>query len=479
MDTNGIAITSVKPISVAPSGGVAGSVVYDAGAWDGANAYDVGAIVFSGSPTALYYISLTLHTSATPPASDTTNWAPLGGGGGGGGNWSYRGNFAGSTAYAVNDVVFSISVPTNTYVCIIAYTSPATLGDPSTNPTNWRLFATTSTGNAGSSISATGSSVVCNPTTQGVDITATGQINLTTAGSMAVTVPFTLQTDGFQMITNTTSEWIMNNTPSAGIQNTIIADTNGFKIQSDAQTVFAPQNIDSAVSITPGGTVSSPATGAVMFDTKAFTIGNAYVLGAVCVDALGRSYVSLTGNQGASQPIADPTNWRPLAPFPVIGTWYNPQPQQLTSGNTSIVFDELADWSSSNIADYWSFNGAGVFSVLIAGVYRVELNITVQGNDGTWDALSNKQISIDVTPNVAGALPTQIITQSALMASGQQYSQSLSGLYSLLVGDVVSFRVTNAFTLSGGTNPPAVVGSVSGAPLRFLNSYFSAEFLKP
>lgn len=102
------------------------------------------------------------------------------GSGGGGGNWSYRGNFAVSTAYAVNDVVFSLSKPTLSYVCILAYSSPATGDDPSTNTTNWKLFATNSS-TSGGGVSSVNASGLTAPATG--DITLAGGTGVTFSGA--------------------------------------------------------------------------------------------------------------------------------------------------------------------------------------------------------------------------------------------------------------------------------------------------------
>jgi hypothetical protein len=72
------------------------------------------------------------------------NWQSIGGGGGGGGNWSWRGNFntTSATAYALNDVVFDSVNTTDTYICILAYTTTVpTPTAPSANTTNWLLLA--------------------------------------------------------------------------------------------------------------------------------------------------------------------------------------------------------------------------------------------------------------------------------------------------------------------------------------------------
>jgi hypothetical protein len=93
----------------------------------------------------------------------------------GGGNWSYKGTFniTTDTAYAVNDVVFDTVNDAQTYICASAYTTAPPYPAPSTDPTHWTLFATNSGGGpGGSSISADGTSVVCNVPAGGVTITA-------------------------------------------------------------------------------------------------------------------------------------------------------------------------------------------------------------------------------------------------------------------------------------------------------------------
>jgi hypothetical protein len=72
--------------------------------------------------------------------------------GGGGGNWSYNGvfNTTADTAYALNDVVFDTVNTSQTYICILAYTTATPYPAPSTDATHWLLLATNSaTGGTG------------------------------------------------------------------------------------------------------------------------------------------------------------------------------------------------------------------------------------------------------------------------------------------------------------------------------------------
>lgn len=90
-----------------------------------------------------------------------------------GDNW--RGPFASSTVYALNDVVSSGG---STYICILAYTSTATL--PSADATHWTLYT---------SVGATGPTGVTGPTGATGPVGVTGVTGVTGAGVTGVTGP--------------------------------------------------------------------------------------------------------------------------------------------------------------------------------------------------------------------------------------------------------------------------------------------------
>jgi len=122
-------------------------------------------------------LTMTINGGGTKPvnvvgAGLTVNGVPVGTGG----NWSYRGlfNTTLATAYALNDVVFDTVNTAESYVCILAYTTASPFTPPSSDATNWKLFATNSTTGTASSIS--------NGTAPNV-----GSVSVDTAGVVAIT----------------------------------------------------------------------------------------------------------------------------------------------------------------------------------------------------------------------------------------------------------------------------------------------------
>jgi hypothetical protein len=165
-------------------------------AWSATVAYAVGDIVYDatqGGNDAVYICSAATTASSTPAPHLSTPafWNLLvTPGTGGGGNWSYK-TFAPSTAYALNDVVFSLTNPNQTYICILAYTTSATPDDPSANATNWDLFATNSATATATQISNGGSALVSVSSGQGVTAAAfgTGANGLQLYGSATASIP--------------------------------------------------------------------------------------------------------------------------------------------------------------------------------------------------------------------------------------------------------------------------------------------------
>lgn len=97
-------------------------------AWNSANAYAVGAVVISSGTT---YVCLTAQPASSPAPTNGTNWQSIGGGGAGGGNWSYKGAWAGSNSYVVNDVVANPTASDANFIGYIASSNiPASSNAP-------------------------------------------------------------------------------------------------------------------------------------------------------------------------------------------------------------------------------------------------------------------------------------------------------------------------------------------------------------
>jgi hypothetical protein len=152
---------------------------------------------------------------------------------------------------------------------------------------------------------------------------------------------------------------------------------------------------------------------------------------------------------------------------PFQATYYKTTNQNLTSGSTDITFDGLAAWN--NVGGYITHtSGSKDFTVVQTGLYQLEWNTTITATGATWLTTTNKFISIDVTRSPAAE--EAIIGQSAFMASGTNYAQSISATFYLVAGDVINCRVVNTFT---GTAP-----SVLGLTSTFdLNTWFSWRYI--
>jgi len=138
--------------------------------------------------------------------------------------------------------------------------------------------------------------------------------------------------------------------------------------------------------------------------------------------------------------------------------------QNLTSGPTDMTFNQTGSWN--NTGGYITHtSGSTDFTVVQAGLYKLDFNATMVGTSGNWTDLL-KQISIDVTrsPNPEAI----IIAQNASIPTARNYGQSLSGSLYLEAGDVINCRINNVFT---GT--VTALGSASGD----LNTFFSWTYI--
>jgi hypothetical protein len=118
-------------------------------------------------------------------------------------------------------------------------------------------------------------------------------------------------------------------------------------------------------------------------------------------------------------------------------TYYRITDLTSVNGNTDIPFDQVATGSNPN-GYITQVAGSTDFNVVQAGLYQLELHVSVAPNGGSWNAANNKVISIDIlrAPTAEQAL----ISQSAVCASAQSYSLCLSTTYRLLAGDVLNMR---------------------------------------
>ena len=137
----------------------------------------------------------------------------------------------------------------------------------------------------------------------------------------------------------------------------------------------------------------------------------------------------------------------PIAPV-YQATYYKSAPQNLTNGSTDITFNSTAAWN--NAAGYITHSsGSASFTVVQAGLYQLEWNASVLANGATWNTANSKVISIDITRS-----PTAeqiVIGQTAVTATTQDYTQSLSSSFYLEAGDVINCRIQGNFATATPT----------------------------
>jgi hypothetical protein len=222
-------------------------------------------------------------------------------------------------------------------------------------------------------------------------------------------------------------------------------DTGGSKlaIRFDAATQPITANMTNCtISVHLGGGNTNIVEN-VGAEIVAFTqSANSCLLDGKNVDTLGISSIPVAFLD--NEPVG-------VAPPVFQATYYKSADQALVSGSTDITFDEEGSWNNDN-GYITHTGGTAAFTVVQAGLYQLEWNTTITANSATWATTSNKFISIDVTRSPVAE--QAIIGQSAFMASGTNYSQSVCSTFDLAAGDVINCRIVNTFT--GG--PPAALG---------------------
>jgi hypothetical protein len=131
----------------------------------------------------------------------------------------------------------------------------------------------------------------------------------------------------------------------------------------------------------------------------------------------------------------------PAAPL-YQSTYYKTAQQNLINGSTDITFDGDASWNNSNGYITHSASSAD-FVVAQAGLYQLEFNASVAANGGTWNTALNGTVSIDITRTPTAEQVT--IAQSAVLATTQNYTQSVASTFYLESGDVINLRVQRNF----------------------------------
>jgi len=355
-----------------------------------------------------------------------------------GGNWSWRGAFNTSvaTAYALNDVVFDSVNTTQTYICILAYTTTVpTPTAPSANATNWLLFATQ--GGAGGASITNGGSTLAIDATGGLTFTTPNTANNTNVVNISTVVPTTTPGVDAGEISITSGA---NTTLSSALNTTIES------IGATGQvTLTAPGkvNLISAGSINAGSSVAQYSDGKVLFNTDAWNDQAGYLPGSV-VQVSGVSYVALNDiapnavSPYNPTPSATPVDWLPLggnAGGGITGITINGGTAYPTSGNT-INFQPgngivMSNTGSNIIAISASPQGSGAY---------------LTSNANTWEWLgSNTYTATEGVVSYQGGLYANILAPSS---------------------NVPPFGASNSTTLWAGLAPSLSIGLSNISPLQ-------------
>ena len=231
------------------------------------------------------------------------------------GNWSYKGTFntTVATAYALNDVVFDTVITSQTYVCIIGYTTTVPSPQPpSANATNWKQLATTASTsntitNAGASLSidTTGTLTYTTPDTP----LFVNQINMTT--TIPTTTP-ALNAGQINISAGSTASF-------TAVGDTVISAQDGYVTLSRTATT-AP--VGGVVKVEPG---NNAVAGYAIYYCGGWVNLNSYSPGAVVYDPTQPAPVVapynlwlcsafVVGSGATIAPHQDTTNayWRPF-----------------------------------------------------------------------------------------------------------------------------------------------------------------------
>jgi len=248
-----------------------------------------------------------------------------------------------------------------------------------------------------------------------------------------------------------------------------------------ATFVATGQNIEMTITYpTPPVESVGGLTGAITFSSPNGSVnitpaGTNIALEALVppVDSVGGLVGAITFSSPNSSITITPagTNIALEAVVPAVrqATYYKTTAQNLTSGNTDITFDATGSWNYTD--GYITYaSGTANFTVVQTGVYQLGFNATILVNNGTWATTTNRNIGIDITRS---SNPRQAVIQNSALQGVQNYTQSTSGTYYLVAGDVINMRVGGAWT--GGTpTPPQVQGLANTFDL---NTFFTWTYI--
>ena len=139
---------------------------------------------------------------------------------------------------------------------------------------------------------------------------------------------------------------------------------------------------------------------------------------------------------------ANSATWNAGSVGPYQATYYKSANQNLTNGSTDITFDQYATWNNDN-GYITHTSGSADLIVVQAGVYQLEFNASIVANGATWNAGTNKIISIDITRSPSAE--QVVIAQTANTAANSNYNQSMCSTVRLETGDIINLRIQNNF----------------------------------
>ena len=229
--------------------------------------------------------------------------------------------------------------------------------------------------------------------------------------------------------------------------------------------VFNAQGTSPAVRITQTGTGESfRVEDEANPDSTAFVISNSGKVGVgVAPDATVALSVDTTGIKFGDGTIQTTAAITP----PFQSTYYKSVDQNLVNGSTDITFDQDAAWN--NGGGYITHaSGSKDFVVVQGGLYQLEWNVSIAANGASWNNSVNKIVSIDITRSPDAE--QIVIGQTAIMAIGVDYTQSICSTFKLEVGDVINLRNHLAFS----TATPFAKGVQNTYDL---NTWFSWRFI--
>jgi hypothetical protein len=132
----------------------------------------------------------------------------------------------------------------------------------------------------------------------------------------------------------------------------------------------------------------------------------------------------------------------PPSPAVYQATYYKSVNQNLVNADTDITFDALGSWN--NIGGYITHtSGTKDFTVVIAGLYQLEFNVSIDANGATWNNSVNKSVAIDITR--IGIPEQAVIINTGMKQNGLSYQQQVSSSYYLQVGDIINCRTVLAY----------------------------------